>query len=280
VTGVPDSLYGAARRVLLDALEALREQGDAIVLVGAQAVYVHTGTGDLTVPPHTTDGDIVLDPYRLLPEPRIEDVLRGAGFSSSSVAVGAWEKAIVVDGVPRIVAVDILVPETLGGRGRRAARIPPHEQGAARKADGLEGCLIDRSPHRIVALEPEDPREFEVSVAGPSALLVAKIHKIGDRASDPDRQTDKDALDLLRLLRSVPTAELVGRLRLLQASEISAEVTRRALEQLPRLFGTPRAIGCVMAARASAPLEPESVITASAAALAGDLIAAMEVRGP
>ena len=36
--------------MLLDALEALRAQREAAILVGAQAVYLHTGEIDLTVP--------------------------------------------------------------------------------------------------------------------------------------------------------------------------------------------------------------------------------------
>lgn len=36
--GVPDSAYVAARRVLLDALDALTAHLDALVLVGAQAI--------------------------------------------------------------------------------------------------------------------------------------------------------------------------------------------------------------------------------------------------
>ena len=38
-----DELYVLARRVLLDALEALDAHRDAIVLVGAQAVYRKPG---------------------------------------------------------------------------------------------------------------------------------------------------------------------------------------------------------------------------------------------
>jgi hypothetical protein len=60
-----DPLYVAARRVLLDALEALAPHGDAVVIVGAQAIYLRTGDGDLTVAPYTTDGDLALDPSRL-----------------------------------------------------------------------------------------------------------------------------------------------------------------------------------------------------------------------
>lgn len=43
--------YVAARRVLLDALTALAAHRDQIILVGAQAVYHHAGTGDLNVVP-------------------------------------------------------------------------------------------------------------------------------------------------------------------------------------------------------------------------------------
>lgn len=43
-------LYIVARTVLLDALDALGEQRDAVVLVGAQAIYLHTGDADIAVP--------------------------------------------------------------------------------------------------------------------------------------------------------------------------------------------------------------------------------------
>jgi len=41
--GEPDQIYVDARRALLDALDALGPQAAAIVLVGAQAIYLHTG---------------------------------------------------------------------------------------------------------------------------------------------------------------------------------------------------------------------------------------------
>jgi hypothetical protein len=56
------SEYVAARRALLDALEALREHIDSIVVVGAQAVYLHTGAAELAVAEFTTDADLALDP--------------------------------------------------------------------------------------------------------------------------------------------------------------------------------------------------------------------------
>lgn len=58
-------LYILARRVLLEALEAIASHRDAVVLVGAQAVYHHVGEGDLAVAPYTTDADLAIDPSRL-----------------------------------------------------------------------------------------------------------------------------------------------------------------------------------------------------------------------
>jgi len=37
----------SSRRVLLDALDALGEHKGATILVGAQAIYLHTGDADL-----------------------------------------------------------------------------------------------------------------------------------------------------------------------------------------------------------------------------------------
>lgn len=135
--GAPDPLYVAARRTLLDALEAVQEHLNAIVLVGAQAVYVHTGEGELEVAPYTTDGDLALDPGQLGADPLIESLLEGADFVQSPTHVGRWAKSVLVEGIQRGMIVDLLVPETLGGPGRRAARIPPHDRRAARKVQIL-----------------------------------------------------------------------------------------------------------------------------------------------
>ena len=82
--GAPDPEYVAARRVLLDALEALDDHRAALILVGAQAIYMHTGEGDLAVAPYTTDGDIALDPAELRPAPKLEDAMRHAGLDSTN----------------------------------------------------------------------------------------------------------------------------------------------------------------------------------------------------
>ena len=270
--GVPDPIYVAARRALLNALDALQPHLEALVLVGAQAVYLHAGEGDLAVAPATTDGDVAIDPARLGPAPILEDALREAGFERQPAVVGIWQTSLNVEGIARLVQVDLLVPASLGGPGRRGARIPPHGKSVARKVVGLEGALVDRDARVITALDAADNRKVRLAVAGPSALIVAKVHKISERTDDSDRRTDKDALDVYRLLRAVPTDELARRFRMLRANPISAAVTARALEALPDLFGVARGAGVLMAIRAAGPLEPGDTITASLMTLTGDLV--------
>jgi len=38
-----DDVLKAARSALLDALEALREHRNSVIVIGAQAIYLHTG---------------------------------------------------------------------------------------------------------------------------------------------------------------------------------------------------------------------------------------------
>ena len=77
-----DPTYIAARRVLLDALTALAAHERAIVVAGAQAIYLRTGSADLTitVAPYTTDGDLALDPRRLGDDPALEMAMGKADF--------------------------------------------------------------------------------------------------------------------------------------------------------------------------------------------------------
>lgn len=66
MSGDPDPLYVRARAALLDAAEALAEQREAVVLVGAQAVYLHAGDADFVASaPYTTDADFCVAPADL-----------------------------------------------------------------------------------------------------------------------------------------------------------------------------------------------------------------------
>ena len=111
-----DRSYIDARETLLDAAEALGPHSDAVILVGAQAIYVHTaGDADsFAVSPFTYDADIALDPNLLGGSPAIVDVMSRAGFRLSEKP-GLYRRDYGGQ-------VDLLVPETVGGPGRRAAR--------------------------------------------------------------------------------------------------------------------------------------------------------------
>jgi hypothetical protein len=272
----PDPLYALARGVLLDALDALGNQRNAVVLVGAQAIYLHTGAAELAVAEFTTDSDLGIDPGALKSRPELEEALSDAGFSQS-VQPGTWVATRRLEGRPVNVDLDLMVPEALGGGGRRGARLPePHGNRAARKARGLEAALVDREVREIGALDERDTRRFRVAVAGPAALLVAKLHKIHERTGAPGRASDKDALDVLRLLRAVPTETLAEALNLLREDPLSAEVTKQAISYLRELFSSPDAPGSAMAARAASPLEPEDEIRASCAILSQDVLRTLE----
>ena len=80
MTSQPRIEYIDARRVLLDALTALQAQLDAVVLVGAQAVYLRTAGRLPTYQPFTTDADLVPSPDLLTARPPLGDVMIAAGF--------------------------------------------------------------------------------------------------------------------------------------------------------------------------------------------------------
>ena len=206
-------LYVLARSVLLDALEALGPHREACVLVGAQAIYLRVGEADLAVAPFTTDGDLVIDPRRLSDVPPVERGLMAAGFAlRGGDSVGIWVTRRETPTHRDVeVEVDMLVPEAVSpGSGRRAARLQGHDAHAARIARGLEGALFDADVMRVGAFDDSDARGFDLSVAGPAALLVSKLHKIADRAGSP-RAKDKDAYDVLLLLRGTTAAEMATR---------------------------------------------------------------------
>lgn len=264
---VPDPVLVEARRALLDALEALRGHLDHIVLVGAQAVYLHTDDVTLGVALFTKDADVALIPP-LGEEPNIGKAMRAAGFSPGSQP-GIW--------LDERGQVDLLVPEGLAPTGgRRDARLEGHGKGAARKVLGLEGAAVDNEFRVVAALDPSDHRSVRMRVASPAALLVAKLHKLGERQKEPraDRLEDKDAFDVYRLLQ-LPTTDLArGMLRIL-ADERSARVGEAALGFLRRLFGAPGDEGGVMAGRYVEGVADPETIRLSAATLAEELLVSL-----
>ncbi|HVR30483.1 MAG TPA: GSU2403 family nucleotidyltransferase fold protein [Thermoanaerobaculia bacterium] len=262
------------RGVLLDALEALAEHREAVVVIGAQAIYLRTGAAEVALAEMTKDSDLALDPRALAREPLIEEAMRAAGFElqEQRPQPGTW---VGRDGIP----VDLMVPAALSGPGgHRGGRIPPHSNRATRRAAGLEAAMVDRSRMEIRSLTQGDDRAFATHVAGPAALLVSKLHKLSERENQSDRLADKDAHDIYRLLQ-VPTDELVATFSWLIDDPLAGGVTRDALEALERLFASgPEALGSMMAGRAEAGVGAPEVVSASVAVLAADLLAALDRR--
>lgn len=248
----------AARTVLLDALDALSEHRSSLVVVGAQAVYLRTGSAGLTTAPFTTDGDVTLDPRTLSASPLLEEAMQVAGFHllerPRGVEPGTWVKTTQVGGRPYEVPVDLIVPSgALRGGKTRGARLPDHGKRAAKRTHGLEAALVDADEMEIRGAAAGDGRVTAVAVAGAAALLVAKVVKISERAADdrrPHRQKDKDAADVLRLLRTTPVQTMAEHLDVLRHDLVAGPVTQEALAVLPALFAAPASPGVVMAVRA------------------------------
>lgn len=245
--------YVGARTVLLDALAGLGAQREAVIVVGAQAVYLQTGDAGITgVAPYTTDADLALAPDWLAAEPQLEQLMEDAGFEQRGDP-GVWWKSVPIDGTPTDIEVDVMVPERYApAGGRRSVRLPPHGKMIARRAVGLEGSIIDHDRIEVAALDGVDRRRFTVRVAGPAALLVAKAHKLRDRlaAGNVDRIADKDAADVYRLMLGVPVREVRRRLDPLLADDRAGPVCRDAIDLLAELFGARGAEGVRMASEA------------------------------
>lgn len=263
----------------MDACEALRDQLDAVVLVGAQAIYLHTGGIDVALAEATKDSDLALDTRRLTDNPLIEQAMSDAGFYRHPVdpQPGGWFN-------PQGIPVDLMVAAAqsgVTGAKRRGVNLPPHDARAARRAVGLEAAMVDRTLMDVAALADTDPRHYRINVAGPAALLVAKLHKIGERQATgrPERLNDKDAHDIYRLLVATPTDALAEGVERLTSDPLSAAVTAGALDFLRDLFAAgPDALGSLMAGRAEGLAGGPDTVAAAAGILAADLLDALARR--
>ena len=139
----PDPLYVAARRVLLDGLEALGQQRQAAILVGAHAVYC--GWAKATWPPLPTP------PTRTSPSTQrsslLNEALRAAGFwpktGRGGPVVGSWVTGQLVDEKTVNIDLELVVPEAVSGGGAPSARLGVQGDRLARRAFGLELALVD-----------------------------------------------------------------------------------------------------------------------------------------
>lgn len=265
-----DNLIVEARAALLDAIAALEAHKASVILIGAQAIYLRTGNATFALAEATKDSDLAIDTRKLGEDPLLEEAMTSAGFILNPVSQqpGAWMS-------PNGIPVDLMVPEHLAGSGsRRGVRIPPHDKRSARRAAGLEAAIIDRSPMTVDSLDG-DGRSAVINVAGSAALLVAKLHKLGERVDTPDRLNDKDAHDIYRLLVATETLHLAETMQRLHDDEISQGATTQARGYLEQLFASADALGARMAGRAEEGVGQPETVSASVSFLAQDLLSAL-----
>ncbi|MCL1693678.1 MAG: hypothetical protein M3096_08350 [Actinomycetia bacterium] len=120
--------------------------------------------------------------------------------------------------------------------------------------------MVDHSPTTIESFDPEDTRLATVEVAGTTALLVSKLHKIGERAAAadvrPDRLLVKDGADTYRLMLNLDALTAVDRFEALLRDPVAGESTRTAMLDLDQLFTSPASVGVRLAAEGFAPDVP------------------------
>ena len=254
-----------ARKALLDALEAIGHHRESMILAGAQAIYLQTPNFDSPVEGATRDADLTIDKDLLKADPLLDVVLSNNGFKLVE-SPGRWE-------TPDGVIVDLMVPAALVPRVGRSVEMNPHSKLTARRTKGIEGCLVDHTIMRINSLDSVDQRSFDIRVAKPSALLIAKLHKINDRINDRNTSPNKDAHDIYRLLAATEETEFRKGLQMLLNNEISKSVTLEGLEILKVLFAKSLdSVGNIMAASATEGFGIYENIQNSSYLLASDLI--------
>lgn len=249
--------YVLARSALLDALGLLSVHLDSIILVGAQAVYLHAPAG-FGAPAYTTDADLALDPDLLATRPDLAALFGSAGYVRT-VDPGTWIS-------PRGVHVDLMVPDAfVPGGSRRSAPLEGHDRKSARRTAGLELAITDNEVHTIRALDPADARTCPLKVASPAALVIAKLVKLRERleAGDSTRILPKDVGDLLRLLRTFGATELGVRLGELKNSSQHGETIKSSLTWAASEVGRRDSQLVILAVSAAQGTEPERQVTSS-----------------
>lgn len=101
-----------------------------------------------------------------------------------------------------------------------------------------------------------------INVAGEAAMLVAKLHKLGDRLEKPERLDAKDAGDVYRLFDVVAPDDMATRLNLLLDDERSAGATAKAIAYGDVLFGSASGTGVRLGVDALRTTIPEATAVA------------------
>ncbi len=255
---------------MLDVLEALGSQRNAVVLVGAQALYSYTSHFKSNIAEFTQDADLAFRPELLASSPLLEVALADAGFTPDIKGQpGRWIS-------PGNIPIDFMVPQRLAGTKNRSAGVSPHAKNTARNTRGIEGCMVENEIQIIRSLASSDTRAYEISVAGPSSLLIAKTIKISERIEEGRILEDKDAHDIYRLLSAVPIATLTFGFSKLRSNELSRDITEIGLKHFEEFFARgPEAEGSLRAGQAEFGFGDPTIISQSVAFLARDLLEAL-----
>lgn len=266
-----ENLINEAKSALFDAMSALGPHRNSVILVGAQAVYQHTGNINIAMAEYIRDSDLVLDVSTLVDEPEISYLLKTAGFYQAIGAnPGAWLNS-------RGIPVDLMTPFTFTGGGSRAADISPHMKETARRTPGLEAAIVDNKIMEIQSLEVDTPALW-MKVAGPAALMIAKAHKIFDRRSNTSRLEDKDALDIYRLLVATEANDLIPVFKRLLSDPSTRATAVDGVGYLNEIFILgEEPIGVVMVARALDGLEGATVAARAVSILMSEILVALDI---
>ena len=260
-----------SRRALIDAVKTFGVHSQALILVGAQAIYFRTSQIKLAVAPATKDADFALDTRFLFSNPLLESLLVEAGFEldRSINNPGAW---LYSNNVP----VDFLVPSMMASGGRRSAKIPPHSKSVARLVHGLEGALFDHSVEELALLDSPFEK-VRLKVAGEAALLVSKLIKVSDRF-ESSRFSAKDCHDIYRLLLATPPEYLRLKMQLLLEIEIAKTSSHLAMKVLKDMFAaSPDSPGVKAAAGVEVGIGNPELVAMSLWAMSNELIEALDI---
>jgi len=266
-----ENLINEAKSALFDAMSALGPHRNSVILVGAQAVYQHTGKINIAIAEYTSDSDLVLDVSTLADDPEISFLMKAAGFYQAiGASPGAWLNS---KGIP----VDLMTPFTFTDGGSRAADISPHLKETARRTPGLETAIVDNKIMEIQSLEVNAPA-LTMKVAGPAALMIAKAYKIFDRKNSVSRLEDKDALDIYRLLLATEASDLIPVfMRLLRDPTTSATAVN-GVGYLNEIFiSGEEPIGGTMVARTLEGFDDAAVTARAVRILMSEILGALDI---
>ena len=225
-------LLVAARSALLDALEALKEHINAVIVVGAQAVYLHTGAAPVALAEATKDCDLALDTRELAPEPLLEDAMRAARLYLDLRPTNQLPAQAA--GIP----VDLIrSPEAIGD----AETVTP--RGAHSATRERRGELLGWRRRSSTTLPSKCMHLPSTTLVYTKLTLLAQLHCLspnctssGNMQDDPRGLVDKDAHDVYRLLVAVPTDRLASKLVMLRNDDLAGSVTNQALTYFAVLF--------------------------------------------